>query len=424
MSTGFAPSPVQSRRPRGVRPARPRSVASRGGEREPLTDYLREIGSIPVLSAEEEVGLACAMRSGEQQLRALIYESPDFARFLLRRHDALRAADRVTGRLSEDREDETPEEASARVSRILERVRRHLATRPVRRPALVRAMKELAPRTELVLEALEEIEANAGSRKTVHGLSLAAARQARDSHLEAKATFVHHNLRLVVAMAKSYRREDMSFGDLIQEGNLGLIRAVEKFDETRGFRFSTYAAWWIQQAFVRAIQRTGRTVRIPGYLNNRLIKLRKIEARLESRTGERPTLESLADAMETSTEQVEELLRADGRTVGLDSQEEDDERSPLHERLADPDSPDLDAAVDAARVQKKVRGLLRSLEPRERWVLESRFGLGGADDRTLQSLADEMGLSRERVRQIEKRALAKLEIVATRRGLGPEGFPA
>jgi RNA polymerase primary sigma factor len=239
-------------------------------------------------------------------------------------------------------------------------------------------------------------------------------------HLEeAKQTFVVHNLRLVIKHAKRYRNMGVAYLDLIQEGNLGLIRAVEKFDYKRGFMFSTYAVWWIEQALVRAVQNTARTVRVPSHIYEIQIRLGKVREKLRSELRRPPEREELADAMELDPAELERVMASMQPIVSSHAVLGGTEDLTLEDLFADQEAPDPVEDVDRSQLGSLLSGAIEALDPREREIVESRFGLHGKSALTLQQIGDRMDLSRERVRQLETRALTRL-----REHVGPLGLGA
>ena len=463
-------------RSRGARaggdPDRPR-------ERNALVSYFADIGSIPTLTKDQEVMLAKEIEAAtlevKQGILAVPYTAAESVRIWLKLQDD----HRVTGKMSESFGSGSPEgeDRGAHVDAAHRRIQRWLARREalaseaggqpeelarldqkisrelakadlsmqvfgrIRRDFLdlrreLRAAERLLERTSGRGAATsergrrEQTRQRAEARKRLRdaelriGLPVAEFLTRADRIEDAwerlstvKNTFVQHNLKLVVAIAKDFRNMGIPFLDLIQEGNLGLIRAVEKFDYRRGHKFSTYALWWIRQALIRSIQNQSRTIRIPSHMYDTLLKFYRATNALEKQLGREPNTWELAKAMNVTPDQAEQLQRMTRDPLSLESEVRGTDTKLLKDFVKDPTVASPQEGLDQMRLERAAEDSIGVLNERERNILRWRFGMRDESDHTLEEIGSKLGLSRERVRQLEARALAKLRSAPNRRRL-------
>ncbi|WP_019634606.1 RNA polymerase sigma factor [Actinomadura atramentaria] len=281
----------------------------------------------------------------------------------------------------------------------------HTYLKAIGRRQLLTAEQEvdLAKRIEAGLYAEYKLECGDAPEDLRDDLEWVAADGRR-----AKAHMLEANLRLVVSVAKKYSDRGLSLLDVVQEGNLGLIRAVEKFDYSKGYKFSTYAMWWIRQAIQRGFADSARTIRLPVHVLELLSKLSRVERDMHQRLGREPTPEELAVELDRSPEQIRELLRTSRQPISLDSTIGEDGETRIGDLIEDTDSPEASELVDRQLMADQLRRTLDILSPREARIMAMRFGLYDGTPRTLDEIGKALGLTRERIRQLEKESLSKL----------------
>jgi RNA polymerase primary sigma factor len=444
------------------RPASPRArsrvrAPTRGGRKaeraaseapDSLEQYIRSLGSPRVLSREETYSLAREMEVEREAFLAELQAVPGAALLVLERWRERRARGHVTAALSARYRDGSGRDWGPSIDRGMARVERLVRRRDTameRRgmaagsdaaaaeAGLARALHQTGIAFEVMVEIYGELSGLRRGPRTRSAIALrrrlGLAEPAHRARLDraglalarlerSKQTLVVHNLRLVIKQAKRYRNMGVSYVDLIQEGNLGLIRAAEKFDHRLGFKFSTYAVWWIEQALVRAIQNTSRTVRLPSHIYELQMRLNRVRSQLRTRLGRAPTRGELAEALDVAPDLVDRLVTSSQPIASTQSTLPGTDEFTLEDVIPDESTGDPVEAIDQLELSSRLAEAIHELDERAREIVEARFGLGGQVPLTLQEIGERMGLSRERVRQLESRALARLRQDSRTRDLG------